>query len=617
MNVYVRALASALARAGVECDVYTRAEHPEQPDVVEVEPGFRVVHVEAGPRAPVAEARAARPRRPVRRRGALTVAGVATRRRAARQLLAVGRGRAPAEARARPAARRHVPHARTREGRRRSRRRSRAARARRARGRRVRRPDARVDRRRARRSSRRSTAPTPTASRSSRPASTTRVLARRPRRGAPRALGLDGRRVLLFVGRIQPLKGVDLAVRCLAELDDPDVPRSSSSAVRAAPTAKPSCARCTRSSRELGVERPRALRPAAAPRRARRLLPRRRRVPRAVAHRVVRARRARGRRVRHAGRRGRGRRPALARRRRPHRLPRRRPRPRRLRRADRDAARRRRARGRDGRAARPRVAPLLVEHRPPARLRRLYGDLAARGSCAATEPCDARDPLDEAFLAASTTLDRRASRRPVARGAVGADRRVRPGDPALVRALRMRRAATRRRSTSTCTSARCATRCTSCPTRPRTTKSCTGSCCSATTRCTARTSRSAPTATCYLVGRVLLEHLDVAELDRIIGVLYELVERWFQPAIRIGFGGDRDGPSASEILSECEEVSCSALSWRVLPCAHREARGAGGPAPFGEVRSRSEGSSGLVARPCARCVPARDRSRPAVGRGGG
>ena len=34
-------------------------------------------------------------------------------------------------------------------------------------------------------------------------------------------LGLDGRRVLLFVGRIQPLKGVDVAVRCLAALDDP------------------------------------------------------------------------------------------------------------------------------------------------------------------------------------------------------------------------------------------------------------------------------------------------------------------------------------------------------------------------------------------------------------
>src|SRR5881392_3584882 len=53
MNVYVRALASALARAGVECDVYTRSEDPAEPPVVEVEPGFRVVHVKAGPQTPV------------------------------------------------------------------------------------------------------------------------------------------------------------------------------------------------------------------------------------------------------------------------------------------------------------------------------------------------------------------------------------------------------------------------------------------------------------------------------------------------------------------------------------------------------------------------------------
>lgn len=55
MNVYVRALASALARAGVECDVYTRAEDRTRPAVVQVEPGFRVMHVEAGPREPVAK----------------------------------------------------------------------------------------------------------------------------------------------------------------------------------------------------------------------------------------------------------------------------------------------------------------------------------------------------------------------------------------------------------------------------------------------------------------------------------------------------------------------------------------------------------------------------------
>src|ERR1700704_5744513 len=53
MNVYVRALASALARAGVECDVYTRAESLTQPATVQVEPGFRVLHIDAGARLPV------------------------------------------------------------------------------------------------------------------------------------------------------------------------------------------------------------------------------------------------------------------------------------------------------------------------------------------------------------------------------------------------------------------------------------------------------------------------------------------------------------------------------------------------------------------------------------
>src|SRR5437763_16565569 len=57
MNIYVRSLASALARAGVACDVYTRAEHPGQPRVVTVEPNFRVVHVPAGPLAPVPKER--------------------------------------------------------------------------------------------------------------------------------------------------------------------------------------------------------------------------------------------------------------------------------------------------------------------------------------------------------------------------------------------------------------------------------------------------------------------------------------------------------------------------------------------------------------------------------
>jgi hypothetical protein len=44
-----------------------------------------------------------------------------------------------------------------------------------------------------------------------------------------------------------------------------------------------------------------------------------------------------------------------------------------------------------------------------------------------------------------------------------------------------------------------------------------------------------PDGDVYLTGRVALEHLDEHELDRIIGVLYELVETWFQPTIRIAF----------------------------------------------------------------------------------
>ncbi|HEY9559060.1 MAG TPA: glycosyltransferase [Acidimicrobiales bacterium] len=49
MNVYVRELVSSLAQAGVEADVFVRRWDHESPDVVDVEPGFRVVHVDAGP----------------------------------------------------------------------------------------------------------------------------------------------------------------------------------------------------------------------------------------------------------------------------------------------------------------------------------------------------------------------------------------------------------------------------------------------------------------------------------------------------------------------------------------------------------------------------------------
>ncbi len=53
MNVYVRELAAALARSGVRCEVFTRADSPDCAAVVPVEPGFRVHHVPAGHLGPV------------------------------------------------------------------------------------------------------------------------------------------------------------------------------------------------------------------------------------------------------------------------------------------------------------------------------------------------------------------------------------------------------------------------------------------------------------------------------------------------------------------------------------------------------------------------------------
>jgi D-inositol-3-phosphate glycosyltransferase len=53
MNVYVRELASALARAGNHCDVFTRAECESELGSIGVEPGFVVHRVAAGPLEPM------------------------------------------------------------------------------------------------------------------------------------------------------------------------------------------------------------------------------------------------------------------------------------------------------------------------------------------------------------------------------------------------------------------------------------------------------------------------------------------------------------------------------------------------------------------------------------
>ena len=52
MNVYVRDLSRELARRGVTVDIFTRSQNPEMPSVGELAPNARVVHLRAGPEAP-------------------------------------------------------------------------------------------------------------------------------------------------------------------------------------------------------------------------------------------------------------------------------------------------------------------------------------------------------------------------------------------------------------------------------------------------------------------------------------------------------------------------------------------------------------------------------------
>ena len=66
MNVYVRELVSSLAQTGVDTTVFVR-RWSDAPDVVEVEPGFRVVHID-GRSCGSGQGSAAVRRRPVRRR---------------------------------------------------------------------------------------------------------------------------------------------------------------------------------------------------------------------------------------------------------------------------------------------------------------------------------------------------------------------------------------------------------------------------------------------------------------------------------------------------------------------------------------------------------------------
>jgi D-inositol-3-phosphate glycosyltransferase len=55
LNVYVREVARRMGARGVEVDVFTRRSDPAQPDTVTVAPGVRLHHLDAGPAAPVAK----------------------------------------------------------------------------------------------------------------------------------------------------------------------------------------------------------------------------------------------------------------------------------------------------------------------------------------------------------------------------------------------------------------------------------------------------------------------------------------------------------------------------------------------------------------------------------
>lgn len=55
MNLYVRRLAEGLAASGFQADVFTRRTDPLTPEIVDLVPGARVVHLAAGPARPLAK----------------------------------------------------------------------------------------------------------------------------------------------------------------------------------------------------------------------------------------------------------------------------------------------------------------------------------------------------------------------------------------------------------------------------------------------------------------------------------------------------------------------------------------------------------------------------------
>jgi D-inositol-3-phosphate glycosyltransferase len=219
MNVYVRELVSALAQAGVDCTTYVRRWRDGLPDEVAVEPGFRVVHVEAGPPEldkedlpGVVDLFATRVIEDLERRGGADVvhanywlsgvAGQRMKRELGLPLVSTFHtlARVKAEGGDREPARRE--HAETEI---------------------MACTDAIcVSCTEEAHQLTRLYGEVPGRLEIVAPGVEHAFFAPGDRRGARRALDLGDHPVLLFVGRIQPLKGVDVAVRALAELRRPD-----------------------------------------------------------------------------------------------------------------------------------------------------------------------------------------------------------------------------------------------------------------------------------------------------------------------------------------------------------------------------------------------------------
>ena len=337
--------------------------------------------------------------------------------------------------------------------------------------------------------------------------------------------------MLLFVGRIQPLKGPDVAVRALAELGRPDaqlviVGGASGDDGDVESRPHPGAGRRTRTARAG------ALRRAATAPHPVDVLPRRRCRARAEPQRELRPRGPRGRGLRHPRGGERRRWAAQPRRRRRHRSPDRGSRPERL-----------RPRGRRASSTTTRSAGRC---RPPPS----SGPGATRGASpppdcvvsTATSPCAngcpahdrrVRSPnswrvlerqIDEWLaelhdehdhILAVDRADRRARAvvRPHARRREGVHHGVADARPAHAALRDVRAAGARRR------------------TRRRSTRTC----CAATNGSSGRTSRSASRTPCSCAARCPSASVSLAELDRALGTLYAQVEQCFQGLLRIAF----------------------------------------------------------------------------------